>query len=62
MEGRGGCFEEPVEVFGEVVGDADGAGEACSLQLFHLLPLRLVLFFLFAEEGGVDQVPEWKKE
>jgi hypothetical protein len=27
-----------------------------------LLPLGLVLFFLFAEEGGVDQVPGWQKE
>ena len=60
--GSGGRFEEPVEVLGEVVGHADGASEAGGFELFHLLPLGLVLFFLFAEEGGVDQVPGWQKE
>lgn len=57
--GSGGRFEEPVEVLGEVVRDADGASEAGGFELFHLLPLGLVLFFLLAEEGGVDQVPGW---
>ena len=59
---RGSRFEDPVEVFGQVVGDSDGASEAGGFELFHLLPLGLVLFFLLAEEGGVDQVPgrqEW---
>lgn len=52
--GRRSCFEEPVEVLGEVVRDADGASEAGGFDLFHLLPFGLVLFFLLAEEGGVD--------
>ena len=52
-----GCFEEPVEVLGKVVGDADGASEAGGFELFHLLPLGLVLLFLLTEEGSVDQVP-----
>ena len=54
---RSSCFEDPVEVLGQVVGHADGASEAGGFELFHLLPLGLVLLFLLAEEGGVDQVP-----
>jgi len=57
---RGRRLEDPIEVFGQVVRDADGASEAGGFELFHLLPLGLVLFFLLAEERSVDQVPERK--
>lgn len=49
-------LEDPVQVFGQVVGDSDGAGQACGFDLLHLSPLGLVVFFLFAEEGCMDQV------
>ena len=42
---------------GTVLVPADGASEAGGFELFHLLPLGLVLFLLLAEEGRVDQVP-----
>jgi len=47
-------------VLRQVVGDSNGASEAGGFELFHLLPLGLVLFFLLAEERSVDQVPERK--
>ena len=59
---RGRRLEDPIEVFGQVVRDADGASEAGGFELFHLLPLGLVFFFLLAEEGGVDQVPGWQDQ
>ena len=53
---RLGRLEDPVEVLGQIVGDSDGAGQACGFDLFHLGPFGLVVFFLFAEKGGVDEV------
>jgi hypothetical protein len=58
--GRLGRLEDPVEVLGQVVGDSDGAGQARGFDLFHLGPFGLVVFFLVAEERGVDQVALWK--
>jgi hypothetical protein len=55
---RLGRLEDPVEVLGQVVGDSDGADQACGFDLFHLGPFGLVIFFLSAEEGSVDQVAD----
>ncbi len=47
-------FEDEIQVLGEVVADADGFREALFFQVFHLLPLVLVVCFAVGEEGGVD--------
>ena len=49
-------LEDPLELLWEIVADTDGLCEALALKLFHLLPLLLMVFFLVAEEGSVDEI------
>ena len=51
------CFKNPIELLWQVVADANSLCKALALELFHLLPLLLVLFFLLAEEGRMDKIP-----
>lgn len=43
-------------MFLEVVADTNGLRESLCLQLLHLLPFRLMLFFTVAEERSMDEV------
>jgi hypothetical protein len=49
-------LEDPVEMLGQVVADANGLRQTLGLQLLHLLPFGLVFFLALAEEWGVDKV------
>ena len=49
-------FQNVIQLFGQVVTNADRFGESLALQLFHLLPFRLMVGFVFAEEWGMDEV------
>lgn len=51
-----GGLEEPGELLGQVVRDADRAREAGLFEGLHLRPFGLVRFFAVGEEGGVDEV------
>lgn len=53
-------LENPVQVLGQVVRDPNRLRQALSLELLHLLPLRLMLIFLLSEERRVNQIPTVK--
>ena len=50
-------LQNPVELLWEIVAHTNGFCEALVLEFFHLLPLALVVFFLVAEERGMDEIP-----
>lgn len=50
------ALENELQVLLAVVAYADGLGQSLRFELFHLLPFRLVVFFLVTEEGSVNQI------
>lgn len=55
-------FQNPVEVLGQVVRDADRLRQSLRLHLLHLLPLGLMVFLLVAEKRRMDEVPGWHRQ
>jgi hypothetical protein len=49
-------LQNPVEMLRKIVADANRLGKSLFLQLLHLLPFLLVLGFVVAEEGCMNQV------
>ena len=53
----GARLQNPVEFLWEIVADSNGLRETLALELLHLFPLLLMVFFLVAEERRVDEIP-----
>ena len=51
-------LKNPVKLFWKIIADSDRFSESLSFQLFHLLPLLLVVLFLLTEERRMDEIPK----
>lgn len=51
-----GCLKDGLEVFLDVIRDADGPGAARGLYGFHFGPFRLEDLWVVGEKGRVDQI------
>ena len=54
---HGTGLQNPINMLREIIAQANGLSKTLGLQFLHLLPLLLMLFFLLAEEGRMDQIP-----
>lgn len=50
------ALENELQMLLAIVAYADGFGQSLRLEVFHLLPFRLMIFFLVTEEGSMDQI------
>ena len=50
------CLQDPVEMFWQVVADADSLCESLTLEHFQLLPRLRVVFLLLAKERRMDEI------